>query len=61
MFWKIPFLKKKLAYNRVTVNLISQKIRVSDMESCYKHISEIRNATFIFQNLPTNFLKRKKN
>ena len=43
-------------YNRVAVGLISQKIRVCDMESCYKIISKIRKVTLILK----NFQKRRK-
>ena len=57
---KIPFLKKNVAYDRATIGLIIRKILVSDMESCYKNISKIRNIKFIFQNIQKSKKKLKQ-
>ena len=59
-FLKIPFFEKNWCYNRATVNSITQKILVCDIESCYRNISEIRNVTSIFQNCQKIF-KNSKN
>ena len=58
---KIPFLKtKNWDYNHATVSIITQKILVCDMKSCYKKTSEIRNVTLMFQNFQNVSQKRIK-
>ena len=42
-FWKYRYRKKNWGYNRATVNSVTQKILVSDMESCEKNIPKICN------------------
>ena len=49
-FRKYCFRRKNRGYKRKTISSITWKIFESDMESCYKNISKIRNIPFI-----TNF------
>ena len=43
------------------VSSISRQIRLCDMESCYKNLSETRNVTFIFLNFQKINLKTLEN
>ena len=44
------FSQKKIwGYNIATVSLITRKILLCDIESCYKNVSKIPNVTFNFQ------------
>ena len=44
---EIPFLKKKMDYNRASViSSIRRKIVVCDIEYCNKNITKIRNVHF---------------
>ena len=57
---KIPRFKKNQGYNGGTVSSTTWKILKCDIESYYKNISKIRNASFIFLNSERNMITSKK-
>ena len=57
--YEIIFWIKIKEKNRATISSISRKIIVYNIETFHRNVSEIRNVTFIFQNLQKKIQKRK--